>query len=225
MRPVSKLDGILSSDVGDEVVLFDSGQNRYYVLSAVSGFVWRSADGERSREELAEMVAARFSVPESRELVELALQELTEAQLLRMSQPDAAADAAAQVPTQARLDRRAALQRLSAAGVTALLLPVVTGMHAPTTWSAASCDATGNGRGVGHELDKGEGHYTDPPGRRLGHCKYDDDPETDWPPVEPTPGNGGGKWDEEDDWGGKGGGKGDDWLDDLFDWFEKGHKK
>ncbi len=128
MLPQARTDRLLVTDVDDEVVVYDLERQRAHNLNHTAALVWRSADGERSEEDLSALVSARLDVDDAQDIVRVALKRLSDAYLLREPVGD--------VTDQVDLTRRNAMRRLAAVGIG--LLPVVRSIAAPTPAMAQS---------------------------------------------------------------------------------------
>ncbi len=144
MHPKARREGILTREIGDELILYDRATHVAHRLNAIAAVVWGHCDGRRSIQELAQVVGA-LGEPADEELVHLALTRLSEADLL--SEPLAPGRT---------LTRRDAVQQMARAAGLALL-PVVTSIVAPTPADAQSGNefGIGNGRGNGNGNQNG----------------------------------------------------------------------
>jgi len=114
---------VLSSDLGGEIVVYDSGQHRAHCLNLPSAIVWRHLDGRTSMAEMIAHLRRELDQPADEEMVRLALEELDRAGLLE--EPLAH-------PAARKVSRRHALRRLGiAAGGGAVLLPAISSIVAP----------------------------------------------------------------------------------------------
>lgn len=127
---------LLAHPVQDELVVYDMGEKKAHLLNQTAKRVWNELDGERSAEEIAGALELDQSV------VELALDDLANAQLLDSGEP---------LP----VSRRSALRTAAAAAAFGLLLPAVTTIPAPLAGQALSGEADikvkvkGKGKGKG----------------------------------------------------------------------------
>jgi hypothetical protein len=122
MIPGARQVGLVTSEVGGEVLVYDQDSNHIHQLNETSAAVWRLCDGRRSVTNIA--MAA--------DLVRLALAKLADANLL-----------AGELATDVRVtgkSRRAFMKKAAVAGTIAI--PVVASVSAPT---AAGTSSTGNG--------------------------------------------------------------------------------
>jgi len=134
LLPRARREGVLATDVGDEVVVYDSKQHRGHCLNRPAAVVWRHLDGGTSMYELVAHLRKELDGPADEEMVWLALKELDRAQLL---------EGRLDMPASRDVSRRQALRRLGvAAGGGAVLLPAISSIVAPPVHaqvSAAAC--------------------------------------------------------------------------------------
>jgi hypothetical protein len=128
--PCARKNEILSTKLYEETMVYDKVSHRAHVLNQTLALVWESADGRNSIDEIAQILHRELGIPADRDVVLLALQELSESGLL-------------QEPVQAeagpeRLTRRQVAQRFALAGASLALVPLVTSVLAPTPAMAAS---------------------------------------------------------------------------------------
>lgn len=123
MAPLARQNGIAASTVGDEVVLYDAERQHYHSLNATATAIWGACDGRRD----AARIARDLGLP--RDVVVLALTDLAELGLLE--QRDAT-----------RIERRALLARIGAAGAGAIVLPVIASISAPSAQASGSQPCT-----------------------------------------------------------------------------------
>jgi hypothetical protein len=108
--------------LGDGLGVFDPAQNKNYLLNATSALVWQHCDGNTSPQQLTDLLVRKFNVAreQAEQLMQLALEELTKCNLL-----EAEVKRSLVVPQSSGLTRRQALTGFAAAGISAILLPVV----------------------------------------------------------------------------------------------------
>jgi hypothetical protein len=133
--PCARRNDILSEKLVAETMVYDKINHRAHVLNQTVALVWESADGRKSVDEIAEVLHRELGLPADRNVVLLALQELSESGLLEEPvQPEAAPE---------KLTRRQVAQRLTLAGASLALVPLVTSVLAPTPAMAASSISQG----------------------------------------------------------------------------------
>ncbi|HUH61479.1 MAG TPA: PqqD family protein [Terracidiphilus sp.] len=128
--PCARKNQVLSTKLLEETMVYDQISHRAHVLNRTVALVWESADGRNSIDEIAQILHRELGLPADREVVLLALQELSESGLLQEPvQAEAGHD---------RLTRRQVAQRLALAGASLALVPLVTSVLAPTPAMAQS---------------------------------------------------------------------------------------
>lgn len=131
--PTMREHGLVIDDLPDEVLIYDLERHEAHCLNRSAALVWRACDGKRPPAEIARRLTAELDAPFSEELVLLALQQLEKFHLLAQS-----ATAPAQFPL---LSRRQMVRRLGIA--TAVAVPLITSIVAPTAVQAATCTPSG----------------------------------------------------------------------------------
>ncbi|MGA2755833.1 MAG: hypothetical protein ABSF58_00595 [Solirubrobacteraceae bacterium] len=120
-RPRMRSTGILTEQVGDELVLYDSVSRSAHCLSADAAAVWGLCDGRRSPADMAVELGTAAAK------VDAVLQELGDAGLLES------------IPGAERgMSRRAAAKRFAAVGVGALAAPLIYSVAIPRAAAAMS---------------------------------------------------------------------------------------
>lgn len=133
MRPTARQEDILTSELEDELIVYDMQNHKAHNLNRAAAAVWRLCDGRRTVADIAAALRRRSNLPAADEdFVWLALRRLGRARLLL--------DAPARTPRPASASRRRLLRRLGAAGAGALVLPLVTSVVVPTPVMALSCE-------------------------------------------------------------------------------------
>ena len=134
--PRSRQDGILATDLGNEVVLYDAREHRGHCLNPVAAAVWRRLDGAVSMPEMLAHLRNELDTAADEAAVWAALHQLEEADLL---------EAAAAEPSEAGLSRRSLLRQLgAAAGAATVLVPAISTVVAPPAYaqvSGSTCSA------------------------------------------------------------------------------------
>jgi hypothetical protein len=139
--PIARSERLSIRELPDEVLVFDSENNKAHCLNATVALVWRHCDGERSVAALARIVEQHLHVMNAEPVVELALEQLGRRNLL--------VEAPAPAPALARLSRREALKKMVAA---AIAIPLV------MTVTAKAVAATVLGSKVGDPCSAGPNH-------------------------------------------------------------------
>lgn len=128
--PRAQKDGVLATDLGDEIVVYDSRDHRGHCLNRSAAVVWRHLDGQTSMDDLVARLQKELDGPANEDTVWLALKELDQAHLL---------DGPLTVPTSHDVSRRSMLRRLGVtAGAGAVLLPAISSVVAPPAHAQVS---------------------------------------------------------------------------------------
>jgi hypothetical protein len=131
--PQLRTHGLVVDDLPDEVLVYDLNNHQAHCLNRSAALVWRSCDGRSSPGEIARRLTAELDAPFSEDLVLVALNQLENQQLLMR---------APALPSQfAVLSRRQMVRRLGLA--TAIAVPLVTSIVAPTAVQASTCTPSG----------------------------------------------------------------------------------
>jgi hypothetical protein len=127
-NPISRHDDIVTESLGAETIVYDKTSHRAHSLNQTVALVWASADGERSVDQIAEILHRELGIPADRDVVLMALQELAEAELLEKP-----AETASNLMTRRQLARKLAM-----VGASAAVVPLVATVLAPTPAMASS---------------------------------------------------------------------------------------
>ncbi|HEY2943569.1 MAG TPA: PqqD family protein [Vicinamibacteria bacterium] len=134
MKPEKRTEGLVVTELMDEVLVYDLERHRAHCLNRTAAIVFKHCDGTRTVGELAGLLERETGAHVDSDCVWLALDRLGQAQLLRQR--------VKRPKESGRLSRRELVRRIGIAA----LLPVVTSIVAPTpAQAAASCvsDCTG----------------------------------------------------------------------------------
>ena len=124
MKPLARRDGLLIRELPGELLVYERDEHRAHCLNGTAAAVFKNADGTRTVADLALLVAPPGEQAEGRAVVAEALARLAEAGLLEDG------------PAATRWSRREVVRRVGIG--TALLLPVVASVMAPTPAEAAA---------------------------------------------------------------------------------------
>ena len=173
MRNLQRVTTVRMEKVGDGLGVHELQTGKTYVLNATTALVWQRCDGQTTSQQLVDLLQSHFDLrrQQAETVLQLALDELSAAQLLEADEP---------LPAGA--SRRDLLKTLVTAGLSLVVIPVVTAV-------AASAD-DGHGH---HHHDDGDDH-----GHGHDHDHDDDDdghttttttppPTTTQPPTTTTP--------------------------------------
>ena len=128
MRPVARRDGLLIRELPGEVLVYDRERHRAHCLNRTAASVFRHADGTRTVADLARVLDPEVAPEAGASVVTMALGQLGEAGLLEDG------------PLTEGMSRRDVVRRVGIG--TALLLPAVASILAPTPAEAAATCAT-----------------------------------------------------------------------------------
>jgi hypothetical protein len=126
MNPCARLEGIVTQNVGKELILYDRKTQKAHYLNETAAFVWRHCDGTKAVADLTRLLRTELASPEDQALVSLALDQLETGGLLQASL------------SAPRVSRRDAIKRLKVLGIVTALIPVVSTIGAPPPAAAQS---------------------------------------------------------------------------------------
>lgn len=121
----------LSRKFDAEVLIYDPQHDVGHCLNSTAAAVWQLCDGKSSPRQMAAELSRQFSAPVEERVVQLALGQLADANLL--VERDVIVES---------LSRRLAIRRMGIAA--AIALPLITSIVAPTPAHAASCLPSGS---------------------------------------------------------------------------------
>jgi coenzyme PQQ synthesis protein D (PqqD) len=121
-------------EVDSEIVVYDTRTDVATRLNPTAALVWEFCDGERSVEDLVELLRAKLGSQADEDLVQITLDDLQRYGLLE--------DAEARDADANRQSRRRFIRTTGSVGAAAMLLPVIQAITAPTAAMAASSSTT-----------------------------------------------------------------------------------
>ena len=124
--PSARKSGLVVQEMPDEVLVYDLDTNKAHCLNETAAFVWKACDGKTSVSEIAEIVDTKSGARISEELVWLAIDQLSENNLL---ETELRADFAGQ-------SRRDVIKKIGLASMVAI--PVIASLVAPTSVLAST---------------------------------------------------------------------------------------
>jgi len=128
--PQAREEGLIISELPDEVLVMDTGQNKAHCLNDFASHVWKRCDGQTTVKEMTSLLGRDLQKDITEEAVWLALDRLGKANLLMAPLP---------LPSElSRLSRREAVRRFGLAAGLAMVASIVV----PTEAMAASCGVT-----------------------------------------------------------------------------------
>jgi hypothetical protein len=130
-RPVARTDGLLTEDVGDEVLVYDETGLVACRLNQTAAFVWRNCDGKRKISDIVALLQAEFGDAADENMALIALDELASRQLIESGYEK-------RTPGASKYSRRHFLRRVGLASLGTALLPIVYSIAIPAPAAAAS---------------------------------------------------------------------------------------
>lgn len=139
-KPLARRRGLVVKKVGNEVLVYDTESDRAHCLNETAALVWNLCDGRRDATAIARAMQKELNVTVDDKVISFALTQLGRDNLLEQQSV---------IPNVfSGMSRRQMMRTLGIA--TAVALPLVTSIVAPTAVQAASCRPSGascNGSG------------------------------------------------------------------------------
>lgn len=131
--PKARINGIVTQDVNETVLIYDLKTNKVYSLNETSNFVWRHCDGKTSVSGILQKLKGKFKTEVDEDFVCLALDNLQKENLLETE---------FELPNSFKqTSRRQIIKKI---GLTSMIaLPLIKGFIAPRAVNAQSGDAGG----------------------------------------------------------------------------------
>ena len=137
--PTARKNGLVVQEMPDEVLVYDLDSNKAHCLNQTAASVWKSCDGKTSVADIAEALAMTAGTEISEDLVWLAIDQLSENNLLEQQ---VRADFAGR-------SRREVIKKFGLASVIAI--PVIASLVAPqSALAASSCRCNGGSPANAH---------------------------------------------------------------------------
>jgi Coenzyme PQQ synthesis protein D (PqqD) len=135
--PLARSEELVVQALDEETLVYDQKNHQAHCLGKLASLVWRHCDGRSSLDAVAERIHRQWSIPADHEMVQLALQELAEADLLqeRPLQPE----------NGRRFSRRQLAARLGGGAAAFLLAPLITSLTTRSALAQASPRTTTTG--------------------------------------------------------------------------------
>ena len=127
MFPAARRHDLVTRQIPGELLIYDLTRHKAFCLNQTAALIWKKCNGKRSVVELAAELQKHCQSPVDERVVWLALDQLEKSRLLSVS--------AARPPRISGISRRTLLR---AGIVTAITLPVVSMISAPTAQAASS---------------------------------------------------------------------------------------
>lgn len=131
--PNARRDALVLQEVDDELVVQDTANNQVHLLNDTAAVIWKLCDGKTGVTEIAARATRALNAPVDTNLVWYTLEQLSKKNLLQ---------APVTRPSQMLGMTRRDFLRAGLVG-TAVVLPVIISIAAPSVASAASCIASG----------------------------------------------------------------------------------
>ena len=127
-HPQARIRSLVVREVADEVLVYDLQRHQAHCLNRSAASIWQLCDGQTSVVEIARLVGQETKITMDEAMIWLALDQLGKASLLEEPVPRPVGIL--------RLRRRDAIRKIGLG--TALMLPLVTSVVAPTAIMAAT---------------------------------------------------------------------------------------
>jgi hypothetical protein len=146
-KPLTRQDGLIIREVENEILIYDTKNNKAHCLNDTAARVWKLCDGRTTTEEISRSLTHQLGTPMDEKVVWFALKQFGRDELLEeeLSLPPAYMASG--------LNRREMVRVLGLAAVVAV--PLVTSIVAPTAVQAATCLASGQPCGTGAQCCSG----------------------------------------------------------------------
>lgn len=128
LLPLARTDALVVKELQDEVLVYDLKRDKAHCLNPTAAAVWKHCDGKLAVADMARLLESDLEKPLDDEVVWLALRQLDKFHLLqeRGRLPQA----------KQGISRRDLIRRI---GVSAVLLPAIISITAPTAKAQGSC--------------------------------------------------------------------------------------
>jgi hypothetical protein len=131
-KPIARIKDLVVQQAGDETLVYDLNSNKASCLNGTSALVWKNCDGIRSVSEIAAELSFITGKRVGDDLVYLSLDQLSRHKLLEGDVSEIAFNG---------MDRRSFAKKVGL--TTAIALPIVATLIAPTSAHAASACVAG----------------------------------------------------------------------------------
>jgi hypothetical protein len=134
-KPLTRQDGLIIRELENEILIYDTRNNKAHCLNDTAAQVWKRCDGQTTIEEISRSLTHQLGTPVDEKVVWFALKQFGRDELLE--------EALAVPPAYlaSGLSRRDMVRVLGLAAVVAV--PLVTSIVAPTAVQAATCLPSG----------------------------------------------------------------------------------
>jgi Coenzyme PQQ synthesis protein D (PqqD) len=129
--PLARQNEIVVQNSNNEVLIYDLKTNKVWCLNETSAAIWQLCNGKNDVDSIANHLKLQTNQQIPLELVEIALEKLSDENLIENYQSQI-------IPTNKK-SRREIIRKIGLA--TAIALPIVSSLIAPSSVAAASCSA------------------------------------------------------------------------------------
>lgn len=133
-KPKARKNDIVIQKVKNETLVYDLKVNKAHCLNETSALIWEMCDGTRGFEEIANKMSLATNSSVSEELVMFACAELQAGNLIEKHDRISASFSG--------MSRREVIRKVGISS--AIALPIIATLAAPSALNAQSCRATGN---------------------------------------------------------------------------------
>ncbi|MEZ5346339.1 MAG: PqqD family protein [Pyrinomonadaceae bacterium] len=132
-RPCVRTSEILTQEIAGETLVYDLKKSKAFCLNETSSLIWHLCDGQRSVKQISVLLTERLGTEVTENMVWLAIDQFKADGLLQ--------DNAISNPAFKGMSRREVIRNVGLAS--AIALPLVSSLIAPTAAKAQSCIAIG----------------------------------------------------------------------------------
>ncbi|MFN2516245.1 MAG: PqqD family protein [Pyrinomonadaceae bacterium] len=140
--PRARKDQLVIKELANETLVYDESSHEAHCLNQTAAVVWRNCDGRTSIARMARLLEKEMKGPVSDHVVWFALRQLEDSHLLE--------EPVVRPIKMAPMSRRELIRTLGVA--TAVAVPLVTSIVAPTAAQAATCGGSGSPCGAAGNL-------------------------------------------------------------------------
>jgi hypothetical protein len=132
-KPQARKRGLVVKELSDEILIYDLEREKAHCLNQTAALVWKNCDGQNDAAAIAGLLQLQLNTPVDQKVVWFALRQLEKDQLLETNVMPPSLIAG--------MNRRQMMRTLGIA--TAVAVPLVTSIVAPTAVQAVSCTPSG----------------------------------------------------------------------------------
>lgn len=127
LLPLARKESLIVKELADETLVYDTKSDKAHCLNPTAALVWKNCDGNRTVEQLREVIEGEAGAPVPEEMVWLALDQLESFKLLEAT--------ASKPEVLSGMSRRSLVKRI---GFAAIAIPVIVSISAPPASAQAS---------------------------------------------------------------------------------------